>query len=499
MAGKTIRMAGILLAAAALTAQNSGSGDADRAAMMRQLGITALVPGPSGDEQAPNHANYDEASANPYPALPDVLIAENGRRIATADAWWKVRRPEIVAAFSREIYGRVPKGLPAVEWRVVAEETQTIGFFRPVRVRQLVGHVPSPDGAVPAVDIRMTVVTPAAATQPVPLLIMFGRDVPPAPTQPDRAEAARIDAAMKALLLRQDPSLATVFARHPFFAFQAEQPFRFTPPGPGDPPREEQLIAAGWGYALLDPTSVQPDNADALRQGIIGLANRGKARAPDDWGALRAWAWGASRGFDWLAADPTIDARRIGIEGVSRYGKAALLAAAFDERFAMVLVGSSGKGGATLLRRNFGEAVANLATGQHYWMAGNFLKYNAASGKDPLDPGDLPVDSHQLIALVAPRLAFVSYGVPEAGDAKWLDQRGSLMATVAAGRVWRLLGARDLGLGDDWRGVQLPPVNSGLLDGELAWRQHDGGHTDQPNMKSFLSWANTKIGWVPQR
>ena len=179
------------------------------------------------------------------------------------------------------------------------------------------------------------------------------------------------------------------------------------------------------------------------------------------------------------------------MEGVSRYGKAALLAAAFDQRFAAVLIGSSGKGGTTLLRRNFGESVANLATGEYHWMAGNFLKYNAAAGAHPMTPGDLPVDAHQLIALVAPRLAFISYGVPEVGDAKWLDQRGSLMAAVAAGRVWRLLGARDLGLGDDWRNAQLPPVNQGLLDGELAWRQHEGGHTDQPNMRWFIKWMKT--------
>lgn len=494
---KILAMLGLVAAPLLAQAPALVSAEADRADMMRQLGITAMIPGPSGDEHAPDHANEDEARANPYPTLPDVLTTRDGRKVTSAALWWKVRRPEIVEDFSREIYGRVPADVPAVHWNVVAEERETMGFFTPVLVRHLIGHVDnSADPAIP-VDIRMTVVTPAAARRPVPLLVMFGRDVPPAPTQPDREESARIDAAMKALLAKQDPSLAGVFARHPFFAFQSEAPFRLTPPGSGDPPREQQLIAAGWGYAWLDPTSVQADNGEGLRRGIISMVNRGGARKPDDWGALRAWAWGASRAFDWLSARPEVDAKHIGIEGVSRYGKAALVTAAFDQRFAMVLVGSSGKGGATLLRRNFGEAVASLATGEYYWMAGNFLAYDAASGRRPLNPGDFPVDSHELIALVAPRLAFISYGVPEAGDARWLDHRGSLMATVAAGRVYRLLGARDLGLGDDWRDVQLPPVNHGLLDGELAWRQHDGGHTDQPNIKYFIQWVDAKIGWAP--
>ncbi|HYD52621.1 MAG TPA: GDSL-type esterase/lipase family protein, partial [Gemmatimonadaceae bacterium] len=191
-----------------------------------------------------------------------------------------------------------------------------------------------------------------------------------------------------------------------------------------------------------------------------------------------------------------VDARRVGVEGVSRYGKAALVAAAFDPRFAMVLIGSSGKGGATLHRRVFGEAVESLAgSGQYHWMAANYLRYAAAEPASAARRiGDLPVDSHSLLALVAPRLAFVSYGIPERGDAKWLDQRGSFMAAVAAGPVFRLLGARDLGVGDDYMKAQLPPVNAGPIGGRLAWRQHDGGHTDHPNWKHFLRWADGHLG-----
>ena len=128
----------------------------------------------------------------------------------------------------------------------------------------------------------------------------------------------------------------------------------------GDPPATEQLIADGWGYAFLNPRSIQADNGAGLTGGIIGLTNQGQPRGPEDWGSLRAWAGGASRALDYLESDASVDATRVGIEGVSRYGKAALVTMAMDTRFAVVLVGSSGEGGTSLYRRNWGEAVENL-------------------------------------------------------------------------------------------------------------------------------------------
>jgi hypothetical protein len=259
-----------------------------------------------------------------------------------------------------------------------------------------------------------------------------------------------------------------------------------------DPPSTQQLIADGWGYASMNPGSVQADNGAGLTRGIIGLVNKGNPRKPDDWGALRAWAWGAARGLDYLETQKTVDAKHVGIEGVSRYGKAALVTMAYDQRFAVVLIGSSGEGGAKPHRRNWGEAVENLtATGEYHWMAGNFIKYGASEATfGSKNAGDLPVDSNELIALCAPRLTFVSYGLPEMGDAKWLDHQGSFMAAVDAQRVFRLLGAKDMGVKEDYHKAQMPTVNVGLLDGQLAWRQHDQGHTDAPNWKYFIPWAD---------
>ena len=339
----------------------------DHQHMMSQLGIRRLRPGPSGDESAPNHANYDEARANPYPILPELLTTRGGDRVTTPAAWWTRRRPELVEALEREVYGRVPAQVPRVSWTVTVTDREFVGFT-PVVARRLVGHVDNRAYPAIAVDIAMTVVVPANARGPVPLLIMFGRSALPAPAQPSPEALEKINSALKQLLVARDSSLRSVFEQYPAYdpvgRMAAAPPSFGAPPATagGDPPPTQQLIAAGWGYALLDPTSVQADNGAGLTRGIIGLVNRGQPRRPDDWGALRAWAWGAGRALDYFETDSTVDARRVGIEGVSRYGKAALVTLAFDQRFAVGLIGSSGKGGATLHRRVWGEAVESLAS-----------------------------------------------------------------------------------------------------------------------------------------
>jgi len=470
----------------------------DHQNMMDQLGIKALRPGPSGNEKAPNHANYDESKANPFPDLPDPLKLNTGQKVTTPKMWWEERRPEIVEMFEKYVYGRVPANVPKVTWTVTATDHEMIGFT-PVIAKDLIGVVDNSSYPAITVKLHMTLVTPAGAKGPVPVLMMFGRAGFPAPNEPSAEEFERINKAWKALLVQQDPALKDVFAQHPAWEPVRATPFQFPQlTKDGDPPATWQLIGAGWGFALFDTASVQADNGEGITRGIIGLVNRGQPRKPEDWGALRAWAWGASRGLDYLETDPAVDAKHVGIEGVSRFGKAALVAMAFDQRFAMVLVGSAGKGGSTLLRRNFGEAVENLTGGEYYWMAGNFMKYGTSEATfGSKTARDVPVDSNQLMALCAPRLTFISYGIPEAGDAKWLDQQGSFMATVDASRVFTLLNAKGLDVAGDYRTAKMPPVLQGLLDGQLAWRQHDGGHTDLPNFKYFIEWADKGIGHTP--
>jgi hypothetical protein len=252
------------------------------------------------------------------------------------------------------------------------------------------------------------------------------------------------------------------------------------PPGfvpPPGPTWQEQVLRQGWGYAQYVPVSVQPDSGAGLTRGIIGLVNKGRPRRPDDWGALRAWAWGASRALDYFETDRAVDARRVGITGHSRYGKAAAVAMAYDPRFAVGYISSSGAGGLNLYRRKFGELLENVAAANEYhWMAGNFLKYAG-----PLTAADLPVDAHELIALIAPRPVFVGAGGTQ-GDG-WVDAKGMFLAAAAASPVYALLGKRPLGADE------FPPTETALTEGDLAFRQHAGGHWPGPNWPTFIAFA----------
>lgn len=452
----------------------------DHQNMLQQLGITKLRPGPSGDPNSPNAANTDESKANVFTHLPELMRTKAGLPVTTAEMWWKVRRPEIVEDFEREVVGRIPSGVPPVRWEEVKRIERKLGDVE-ILEKRLVGRVDNSACPEISVNILMSLITPKNAEKPVPVLMQFGF-----------------------ILWGADGEDIDFGGRVRGFGTR------------GLPSKEQILVESGWGSATISAVSIQDDaggdspqrfgpprpsgqRGGGLTRGIIGLTNRGQPRKPDQWGALRAWAWGASRGLDHLETDPAVDARRVGISGVSRYGKAALVAMAFDQRFATVLVGSSGEGGASLYRRNFGEAVENLTgSGQYHWMAGNFLKYGAEeSSYGARSASDLPIDAHMLIALCAPRPTFISYGVPERGDALWLDQQGSFMAAIAAQPAFRLLGARDLGRSDDYMSEKMPPVNTGLLDGELAWRQHDGGHTDLPNVSHFVKWMERL--WAEQR
>jgi hypothetical protein len=476
-------------------AEQARATETDHQQMMQQLGITQLRAGPNGDASAPDHANYDEATANPYPDYPDPLRMNDGSKVTTAAQWNSKRRQQIIEGFEREVLGRVPANTPAVSFSVKTAENERIGAV-PVSATLLTGHLDNAADPDISVDFPVMLIKPLVHTGTMPLLIMFTLGTPPfpSPVPPSPADVARMNAALRDAMVKENPELAQVLKSHPTWQPIPTPPF-FPAPRPKDDPIA-QLVTDGWAVAQIDPTAVQADNGAGLTHGVIGLVNKGQPRKPDDWGALRAWAWGASRVLDYVSHDPDIDAAHVGIEGVSRYGKAALITMAFDTRFAMVLVGSSGEGGAKPHRRNFGEAVESLTgAGEYHWMAGNFLKYGASAARGGAKTAaDLPVDSSELIALCAPRLTFISYGSPAAGDALWLDQQGSYMATVGAGKVFRLLGAHDLGVGDDYQHAQKPDINVGLLEGQLAWRQHDGGHTDVPNFKYFIAWADRWMG-----
>jgi hypothetical protein len=406
--------------------------------MMSLLGIKSLRPGRSGSAKAENHANYDESQANPFPSLPDPLVFKDGTAVTNAREWQRKRRPEIIELFDREVLGRVPRHMPKVEWIAGAETTETNGEVVAMRTK-LVGSVDNSSWPSIAVNIHLTLEVPANARKRVPVVMQLAWD------------------------------LATLRKG-------ARRTKAFNPP-PG-PRWQEQALRRGWAAATLIPVSIQADSGDGLCAGIIGLCNKGQPRKPDDWGAIRAWAWGASRALDYFQTDKRLDASRVAIAGHSRYGKTALVAMAYDPRFAAAYISSSGEGGAKLHRRDFGEIVENLtATGEYHWMAGSFLKYGG-----PLEWNDLPVDAHELIALCAPRPVFVSAGSTN-GDA-WADPQGMFMAAAAASPVYELLGEKGLS------SKEFPRIGTPLTEGDLAYCQHTGGHTDAPNWPLFLDFAD---------
>jgi len=436
----------------------------DRQKMLDLLHITSLRDPVNArtPEGQPHAANYDESKANPYPDLPNPLVLKNGRKVTSARTWWNQRRPEIVEDFDQEVYGRVPKVIPRVKWEVTAT-TKGMNGDVPVITKQLTGHVDNSSYPQITVDIQLALTTPANAAGPVPVIMEFGFLGGPG--------RGPLPGAVKPLAGRGGP------------------------PGGGGPSWQQQVLAKGWGYAIISPASIQADNGAGLTQGIIGLVNKGQPRKPDDWGALRAWAWGASRALDYFETDKSVDARQVGIEGMSRYGKAAIVAMAYDQRFAIAFVGSSGEGGAKLHRRNFGELVENVAAvNEYHWMAGNFLKYAG-----PLSWNDLPVDSHELVALCAPRPVFISAGnsispaVNMANSDAWVDAKGMFLAAAGAGPVYRLLGKKDMGT------AEFPPMETALIGGDVAFRQHSAGHTSGPNWPVFLTFAGRYLKVRPPR
>jgi len=440
----------------------------DHKNMMSQLGIKALRPGKSGSNQT--GPGFEEATANEWmPTMPDVLKMKDGTKVTTPEQWTK-RRAEILEDFEREVYGRIPADMPKVTWEVTGTNESTVGDV-PVITKTLIGHVDNSAFTNITVNIQASFTVPANAPGPVPILMQFGGGMGMgmgAPRGGASTNAPRGGGGMGGMM------------------------------GGGAGGVPQQALSKGWGYGSINPTSIQADSGgNALRQGIIGLVNKGQPRKPEDWGALRAWGWGVSKLVDYFEAHPDakVDPRKLGIEGVSRYGKAALVTEAFDPRIGVALVASSGEGGAKLHRHDFGEAVENLTgTGEYHWMAGNFLKYGASdvNGKS-MNASDLPVDSHELIALCAPRPCFISTGVETAGDPKWIDHPGCYRAGILASQVYAILGKKGYGSEiTDWVHAPLPPVGA-LQGGDLAFRQHEGGHTSGPNIPSFFEWVSNYI------
>ncbi len=416
----------ILGTASPAAAQDPQPGTTGNAANVPYIGKRDPGGNPVRLAKATGHvSNYDEAKVPAY-KLPDPLVLANGRPVTDAATWFTQRRPEILEFYRAQIYGRIPAGAPRVTWQV--QETDDKARGGTAVMHKIVGTLgDKADGP----KIHVTLYTPAKTEKPVPVLLnisFFGAG-------PGRA--------------------------------------------PGGPPGGFDLVAEvlgrGWGYATIGYGDIQPDRADRWKEGVIGLTLKpGQARPePDEWGTISAWAWGLSRVIDYLESEKSVNAKRIAITGTSRLGKTVLWAGAQDERVAAVCAIVPGEMGASLIRRDWGETLDDMAQNFPWQFAGNLQKW---AGKW----NELPVDQHMLIALCAPRPVYVNGGLTD----QWSDPKGEALALIAAGPVYRLLGAKDLGT------TEVPPLDKPVTTGSLAFHYHSGGHQAVPaDWKAFLEFA----------
>ncbi len=365
----------------------------------------------------PNYprAQYDESKVPQY-TLPDSLVLLNGKKVSKVKTWEKKRRPEILGLFETNVYGRTIAGRPkGMTWEVSPPEDEPVGgaFTKTVTIY----FVGKKDG--PKMDLHIYL--PVNARKPVPIFLM-----------------------------------------------------------PASLPKlPKQVLTRGYGFASFDPGQIEPDKVGGYATSIRAFfAPPGRKQPqPDEWGAIGAWAWGMSRAMDYLVTDPDIDAKRVSIVGVSRYGKVVMWAGAQDQRFAIIFSGESGCAGATIVRRQFGETVKSITGFAPYWFAGNFKSY-----ADRVN--DLPVDWHMLIAMMAPRPVYIA--TAEQDD--WGDPRGSFLAARAADPVYKLFG--EVGLGRD----DMPAVETPVGD-MIGYHNRKGTHgINDYDWDQFLNFADRHLG-----
>jgi hypothetical protein len=398
-------------------------------------------------------SNYSEEKVAPF-TLPEALVAASGERVTSAGEWRSKRRPEILKFYETEIYGRVPAGAPRVAWQV----TETDANAREgTAIRKLVVGRMGDKPDAPKIDL--TVHLPNNASRPVPMLLSISFGFPPGGFRGGKGPAKRASPAT---------------AGQASSGTQAVGKAASGPPAPRFDSLGE-VLRRGWGYASLNYREIQPDARDRWTEGVIGQTlKEGQSQpAPDEWGTISAWAGGLSRAIDYLETDPAVNPKQIAITGASRLGKTVLWASAQDDRVAATFCVVSGEMGAALIRRDWGETLDDMAQNFPWQFAGNLQKWVGRWN-------DLPVDQHMLIALSAPRPVYVNGGLTD----QWSDPKGEFLAMVAAGPVYRLLGKKDLGT------TELPPLDTPLTSGELAFHYHSGGHTATPaDWQAFLDFA----------
>ncbi|MCC7475075.1 MAG: acetylxylan esterase [Pirellulales bacterium] len=398
--------------------------------------------------------NFDESKVPAY-TLPDPLVASEGQRITTADLWRSHRRGEVRRLFESEVYGRTPHDRPQLKFITTSEDRHALAG-RATR-KEITIEVSTRQGKVP-----------------LHLLLYVPNGKPPVPAFLGLNfcgnQAVHHDPAitMCRAYLRARPN-AGIVNNHATEATRGFESARW---------QVEEVVGRGYAVASMCLADIEPDSPEGISAGVRPLFYRNGQTKPkaDEWGTIGAWAWGLSRALDYLEIEPLVDARRVAVWGHSRLGKTALWAGAQDERFAMVISNESGCAGAALSRRAFGETVARITSNYPFWFCRNFKQY---SGRE----GDLPIDQHELIALVAPRPVYVA----SASEDLWADPRGEFLSAKHAEPVYALFGLEGLGT------AEMPPTDHPVgrtIGYHIRTGKHDATAYD---WQQFLNFADRHL------
>lgn len=423
------------------------------ASLLGKLLLAELVFCAAAIAQEKIPVNYDESKVGNL-TLPDPLVLLNGERVGDAKAWYKKRRPEILQLFESNVYGRSPGRPKDMSFDVFDFDPQALGG-KAIRKQVTVYFSKNKDG--PKEDILIYL--PAASKKRAPLILALNFS---------GNQSVIADPAVK---------LATVWDRQKRTSRPADEESRGT--SKDWQGAIEKVLARGFGLATIYYCDIEPDFLGGISYGVRPLFFRPGETQPafDQWGAIGAWAWGLSRAMDYLETDKAVDSHRVAILGHSRLGKTVLWAGARDIRFAIVLANCSGEGGAALARRNYGETVKHLNVNFPYQFSLNYQKYG-----DHIE--QMPVDQHELIALIAPRPVYLG----TAEEDRWADPKGEFLAAVMAGPVYRLLGKQ--GLDTD----QMPALNQPIMH-TIGYHYRSGKHEVTPfDWSQYLAFAEMHLG-----
>lgn len=374
--------------------------------MRKRLSLLVLAAGlPACAQQA--DALYDEAKVPKY-TLPDVLAMRSGERVSDSKTWTNRRRPEIVALYETDVFGKSPAKPARLNYEVKGLEKGALGGKAD---RKMVTVYFGDTRTGPKMDLLIYL--PVGATKPVPVFLGLSfagiqtvANDPGVPLAPMWVRGVKTDS--------PEASRASSAPRW----------------------QVEKILAAGYGLATVDYNEIEPDFVGGMKYGIrpLFLKPGQTDPAPNEWGAIAAWAWAASRAMDYLEKDREIDSKHVALFGHSRLGKTALWAGASDTRFSLVISNESGEGGAAISRRDYGERTKDLNTRFPHWFDGNFKQYSDREN-------DMPFDSHMLMSLIAPRPLYVA----SAEEDRWSDPRGEFLGAANASAVWELFGKKGVG------------------------------------------------------